>query len=613
MVEADGASDNQVAWKSAQAPCVYCGQIIPRVVDRCPHCRTSFSLAVRKASREIIGPWYYLDPRNPSGRGVTFETLIKMSEKGRVRPDSIIRGPTTHQDWMYAAETPRLAKYLGMCPHCFAEAKPEETYCASCQLNMNQRPAEPRPGIPADLVKDPVHKASYDLEQELVRATAASDESLSSDWFEAPKPAPAPAPAPAPRAEASSTTVTTATAAAAATAMADAGGAVERQSRIAATRRRKPKAWIVLILTWVTLIPVVAIVIFTDVLLWFTPASCEPGIRSSLYRARGAMGFGSGPVDTEPAGSPPGADDAWRNAQLAEADKAEQTRDYDGAVTILRTIIDKTGDPTWRTTLESRIIGIRRKAADERKARLAKLTERLNLAKKMAEGDEYDNALDILRNIPADDRTFLAALKSPSGEMIGVSVEKMETAVREDQARYLLQKKQEEQLAALILRANQHVAAKQWPEALETYKQIGAAFPADVLLKKGIDVDKTLKAIQSQMAAAPPPPPPPPTPPTPPTPPGPTPPTPAVEMPQEIAAAIKTLMDEALALDKAEQFEPEVAKLEEIRAKFEQKYWPAGLEDRIKQVKAKIEALKFFGMDSPKKTDKSSKTPPKTP
>ena len=587
MAETNGASGDQVAWRGEQAPCVYCGQVIPREVDRCPHCRMSFSLAVRKASREIIGPWYYLDPRNPSGRGVTFETLVKMTEKGRIRPDSIVRGPTTHQDWMYAAEAPRLAKYLGMCPHCFAEAKPEDTYCTHCQLNMNQRPAEPRPGIPADLVKEPVHKAAYEMEKELSRATAASEEALSSETFEAP--------VPAPRADAPSTPMTTATAAAAATAMADAGAGAERQSRVGAvTRRRKPKVWVVLTLTWVTLLALLGLGVLTDF----------NGMRGGLMRL----------VQPEDAGPPEGGaggsltDEAWRNAQLAEADKAEQARDYDGAVTILRTIIDKTGDPTWKTTLESRIIGIRKKAAEERKTRTAKLMERMNVAKKMAEGNEYDNALDILRNIPADDRAFMAALKSPSGEPIGLNVENMETTIRDAQARHNLDKKQEEQLAALILKANQHVAGKQWPQAMETYKQVGATFPAEMLLKKGIDVDKQIKAIQSQIAAAP-------TPPTPPTPTPPTPPTPtpATGTPEEIAAAVKALWDEVLALDKAGQFEPEVAKLEEIKAKFEEKYWPAGLDERIKQVKAKIEALKFFGMDSPKKGDKPSKALPKTP
>ncbi|HUU32154.1 MAG TPA: hypothetical protein VMY69_08660, partial [Phycisphaerae bacterium] len=175
MNPADSTSEEQVPWRSDMAPCIYCGQVVSRSEERCPYCRTSFSTAVRKASREVLGPWYYLDARNPSGRGVTFETIIKMAEKGRIRPDSVVRGPTTHQDWMYAAETPRLAKYLGMCPHCFAEAKPEEVYCSRCQLNMNTRPADVRPGIPPDLVREPVHRAAYEAEKELARGVRPAE------------------------------------------------------------------------------------------------------------------------------------------------------------------------------------------------------------------------------------------------------------------------------------------------------------------------------------------------------------------------------------------------------------------------------------------------------
>ena len=70
MAETSDSSGEQPAWQGDQAPCAYCGQVIDRSTDRCPHCRTSFSFAVRQASREVVGDWYYLDLRNPSGRGV---------------------------------------------------------------------------------------------------------------------------------------------------------------------------------------------------------------------------------------------------------------------------------------------------------------------------------------------------------------------------------------------------------------------------------------------------------------------------------------------------------------------------------------------------------------
>ena len=134
MSEAADSPETQPPWQAEEGPCPFCGRVIPRTSPRCTHCRTSLSLAVRKASREVQGEWFYLDARNPSGRGVDFETIVKMVEKGRIRRESVVRGPTTHQDWTYAGEAPRLAKYLGMCPHCFAEADPGETYCGHCQI-----------------------------------------------------------------------------------------------------------------------------------------------------------------------------------------------------------------------------------------------------------------------------------------------------------------------------------------------------------------------------------------------------------------------------------------------------------------------------------------------
>ena len=292
MAETDDSSSDQPAWKGDEAPCVYCGQVIERSSDRCPHCRTSFSFAVRQASRETVGDWSYLDPRNLSGRGVTFETLIKMIEKGRLKADSIVRGPTTNHDWTYAGETPRLAKYLGMCPHCFTEAKPEETFCTSCQLNMNTRPADPRPGIPPELVTEPFHKAAYEMEEKLAEAAAETVEAP------AAAPAPTPPPGPAPRPAAWREPTPSATAAAAAAAVA------ERKSRIVAVagRRGRPKLWLVIILTWGTLLPILVLgyLFIPGVQNWFHTTSAPPEI-SNL---------------------PPKPGDAWFQNQLAEADKA---------------------------------------------------------------------------------------------------------------------------------------------------------------------------------------------------------------------------------------------------------------------------------------------------
>ncbi|MBM4019742.1 MAG: hypothetical protein FJ288_15710 [Planctomycetes bacterium] len=561
------ASGGQSPWQGDQAPCVYCGQVIPRSEERCPQCKTSFSLAVRRASREVMGDWFYLDSRNPSGRGVTFETLIKMIEKGRIRPDSVVRGPTTHQDWLYAAEAPRLAKYLGMCPHCFAEAKPEDTYCTRCQLNMNTLPAEPRPGVPPDLVKEPVHRAAHEMEKQLAQATTAAPAptaAVSMPPAFAPRPeavvsvAPSetPKPGPAMRGE---------VAAAAAAAVAEApAAATERRSRVAAARRGKPQLWLILVLTWIPLL-------LAAVVVWFV----APGLRDSI---RGAFGVGPG----ADGGGTAKTGDEWVNRQLADARAAADARDYARAIQIYDAIIDKTGDKvTWEPRKQALLA---QKAQEERKEHLAKLKERLEMAESMAADQKFDDALAVLRNIGQDDRTWLASL--------GVAVDKMERTIREDQVRAARARQQEEKLLADLGRAAAAKTAAQLADALKLYKQIAGTYPAEIV-QKHLNVDQVIRDLETQLAAAKPPAPTPPTPPTPP---------PSAGMtPEQAAAAVADILGQAAAREKAEDFKEVIRLLESIKEKFEQKYWPDTLETRIRQVKAKKEALEFFGMEGPKK------------
>jgi tetratricopeptide (TPR) repeat protein len=547
-------------WTSDKAPCVYCGQVIGRTDERCPHCKVSFSLAVRRASREGTGDWFYLDPRNPSARGVTFETLIKMIEKGRIRTDSIVRGPTTQQDWQYAAEAPRLAKYLGLCPHCFAEAKPEDAYCTRCQLNMNTRLGEPRPGIPADLIREPFHRPSHEMEKQLsqsaptpqVAAVAAAASAASSGGpSEGPEP---------PK-------VVTAAAAAAAAAMADASpSATDRVSRVGIARRRRPRLWLVLVLTWVTLLPIALIIWYANI----------GGIRDHL---KGSFG-GRGPE------TPPGATqvgDEWLNQQLAKASAAAQAKNYTRAVEIYDAIIAKTRDEaTWQPRKQALL---QQKALEERKERRDKLKERLEMAQGLASEQKFDDAMAVLRNIGQEDRTWLKAA--------GVGVEIMENAIREDQAKAVRAKQLDEKLVTELAQADALRTGGKLADALKVYTQIASTYPAD-LVRKRINLEQMLQELQARLAVVAPTP-------------GGTAPTPgsATVPPDQVATVVADMLKEAAALEKAEKFAAALAKLEEIKQRFEQKSWPEGLEKRIRDVKAKKEALEFFGVEGPKKAPKT--------
>ena len=545
MSQSDDQSRTESPWRGDQAPCVYCGRVIARGSERCPHCRTSFSLAVRRASREILGPWFYLDPRNPSGRGVTFEMLIKMIEKGRLRPDSIVRGPTTHHDWMYAAEAPRLAKYLGLCPHCFAAAKPEDTYCTSCQLNMNERPADVRPGVPPNLVKAPLHQSAYETEKELAREAGGAAEG------EAAEAGAAVAAAAAAFAERPTPTP-------------------ERRLPAAAAERRRPKIWVIMALTWGTLIPLALLTLFTDLPLLVLWGRAEEGF---LAWRNDFLGKGGGD-QTPTVGLH--SSDPWVDGRLKEADQAVGEGDLARAVRIYEEIVQRTGDATWNARLQDLR---QRMAQEEKQRRLDDLRDRLKLAEQMASDRRYDDALAVLRNIGPEDRELLAA--------INVSVARMQQTIEESARQWQAAEQQRKDLASRLAQADQLVASGKLKGALALYDQIASDFPARLVSEK-VDLKRVRADLKAKIQAAAPPAPP--TPPTPPTPP------PATDMtPEQLQEAVQKFFDDAADLEKQEKFAEALEKLQAIK-KFDQKYWPDGLDEKIQGVKAKKEALDFFGM-----------------
>ena len=525
-------------WRGDQAPCVYCGQAIARGSDRCPHCRTSFSLAVRRASRDILGPWFYLDPRNPSGRGVTFEMLVKMVEKGRLQADSIVRGPTTHQDWMYAAETPRLAKYLGLCPHCFASAKPEDTYCTSCQLNMNECPADSRPGVPADLAKPPYHLSAYEIEKDLAHSVPSAAEEASGGPSEA---------APASEAAAAFAERPTPT--------------PERPGLVLSRPVRKPKMWVVFVLTWATLVPLVLIWVFAEPDDW----------QDRLFDRAPSSGTptGSGGNATGSHGQPAPAD-PWVNEQLEEADRASAAGDFGRAIAIYEELVRKTGDQTWN----ARIQDLRAKQEQEdRRRRLAELRNRLKLAEQLAADHRYADALAILRNLAKEDRELLAT--------INVSILRMQAVIEEDAANWRAEGEKRQKLAAQLEQAKQLADEGELSEALAAYDQIAVEFPAELVREK-IDINQVCENLRTQIEAAP------------------RPPTPPSMTPAEITAAVAKLVEEADTLEKGENFGEVLSKLEAVK-NYDRKFWPEGFENRIESIKAKKEALEFFGMGAGKR------------
>jgi len=111
--------------------CPYCGATSGDST-RCPSCGGRFDPLSRQATQNAMGPWFVRDPSAPFRPGCSFETLRGMVLRGKIGPDTIIRGPTTRQFWELARRTPGVANLLGLCHNCQREAAPNDYSCKAC-------------------------------------------------------------------------------------------------------------------------------------------------------------------------------------------------------------------------------------------------------------------------------------------------------------------------------------------------------------------------------------------------------------------------------------------------------------------------------------------------
>ena len=117
---------------TSQFVCPYCGAVNDSAEGHCPHCTMENTPAARKATKARIGPWYVLQKRNPAAPGMKFETLLSFVHKGRVKAHSIVRGPTTHQLWRFAAHIKGLSREFGLCYSCGSPLATTASICPQC-------------------------------------------------------------------------------------------------------------------------------------------------------------------------------------------------------------------------------------------------------------------------------------------------------------------------------------------------------------------------------------------------------------------------------------------------------------------------------------------------
>lgn len=116
--------------------CPYCGHIEPDTFERCPACGGFLDELSRRVSQQHMGPWYIHSRKMPYRPGCSYEVITKQIQSGKLKPTSILRGPTTQQFWMPAKRTPGVAHLLGYCHHCGVDVDPTSIRCPRCKAKF---------------------------------------------------------------------------------------------------------------------------------------------------------------------------------------------------------------------------------------------------------------------------------------------------------------------------------------------------------------------------------------------------------------------------------------------------------------------------------------------
>ena len=92
-----------------------------------------------RALERLMGPWFVLDEQTPSAPGVNWQKFLSLIEKGKITPDSIVRGPATGGLWRRASRTPSVATRLGLCWSCQSPLPPDRNLaqCPNCHQRLN--------------------------------------------------------------------------------------------------------------------------------------------------------------------------------------------------------------------------------------------------------------------------------------------------------------------------------------------------------------------------------------------------------------------------------------------------------------------------------------------
>ncbi len=145
-------SDHESTPRAAPRPqprvvlCPYCG-FRSRDPYRCESCSGYFDPLSRQATQNAMGPWFVRDDAQPFRPGCSFETLRALVRRGRVTPETPIRGPTTRQFWVLAKRCPGVANLFGVCHACARPVEPRDRDCRHCGVSFEPPPDRQHLGL----------------------------------------------------------------------------------------------------------------------------------------------------------------------------------------------------------------------------------------------------------------------------------------------------------------------------------------------------------------------------------------------------------------------------------------------------------------------------------
>jgi sarcosine oxidase delta subunit len=136
--------------------CPFCGErSVAEGTTQCGACGARTDLLSRQATQNEMGPWFVRDETAPFRPGCRLETIERWARSGRLTRDTVIRGPSTHQNWMPAVRVPGVARLFGVCHACEGAVRLEEMICGACgaalhaerdRQHLGLAPVRPLPG-----------------------------------------------------------------------------------------------------------------------------------------------------------------------------------------------------------------------------------------------------------------------------------------------------------------------------------------------------------------------------------------------------------------------------------------------------------------------------------